>query len=175
MWLLFLHGPPASGKLTIARELKALTGFQLFHNHLAVDLLESVFEFGSPPFVDLREQLWLSVFRQAARTDVSLIFTFAPERTVRPEFPHAAESAIRSEGGRVLFVALRCAESELEPRLSEPSRSAFGKLRSVERYRELRDSGAFEFPPLRVDIELDTGVLSPTEAAQLVRAGLEAA
>jgi hypothetical protein len=45
----------------------------------------------------------------------------------------------------------------------------------VERYRELRDSGAFEFPPLRADIELDTGVLSPAEAAQLVRAGLEAA
>jgi hypothetical protein len=175
VWLLFLHGPPASGKLTIARELKTLTGFRLFHNHLAVDLLESVFEFGSPPFVDLREQLWLSVFRQAARTDVSLIFTFAPERTVRPEFPHAAESAVRSEGGRILFVALRCLESELEHRLPKPSRSAFGKLRSVERYRELRDSGAFEFPPLRADIELDTGVLSPTEAAQLVRAGLEAA
>ena len=175
MWLLFLHGPPASGKLTIARELKTLTGFRLFHNHLAVDLLESVFEFGSPPFVDLREQLWLSVFRQAARTDVSLIFTFAPERTVRPEFPHAAESTVRSESGRVLFVALRCPESELERRLPESSRSAFGKLRSVERYRELRDSGAFEFPPLRADIELDTGVLSPAEAAQLVRAGLEAA
>ena len=175
MWLLFLHGPPGSGKLTVARELETLTGFRLFHNHLAVDLLESVFEFGSLPFVDLREQLWLSVFRQAARTEVSLIFTFAPERTVRPAFPHAAESAIRSEGGRVLFVALRCPESELEHRLPEPSRSAFGKLRSVERYRELRDSGAFEFPPLRADIELDTGVLSPTEAAQLVRAGLEAA
>ena len=175
MWLLFLHGPPASGKLTIARELKTLTGFQLFHDHLAVDLLESVFEFGSPPFVDLREQLWLSVFRQAARTDVSLIFTFAPERTVRPEFPHAAESTVRSEGGRILFVALRYPESELERRLPEPSRSAFGKLRSVERYRELRDSGAFEFPPLRADIELDTGALPATEAAQRVRAGLEVA
>ena len=175
MWLLFLHGPPGSGKLTVARELKTLTGFRLFHNHLAVDLLESVFEFGSPPFVDLREQLWLSVFRQAARTDVSLIFTFAPERTVRPEFPDAAESAVRSEGGRVLFVALRCAESELESRLSEPSRSAFGKLCSVERYRELRDSGAFEFPPLRADIELDTGGLSPTKAAQLIEAALAAA
>jgi hypothetical protein len=175
VWLLFLHGPPGSGKLTVARELEALTGFRLFHNHLAVDLLESVFKFGSPPFVDLREQLWLSVFRQAARTEVSLIFTFAPERTVRPEFPDAAESTVRSEGGRVLFVALRCAESELERRLPEPSRSAFGKVRSVDRYRELRDSGAFEFPPLRADIELDTGVLSPTEAAQLVRTGLEAA
>ena len=175
MWLLFLHGPPGSGKLTVARELETLTGFRLFHNHLAVDLLQSVFEFGSPPFVELREQLWLSVFRQAARANISLIFTFASERTVRPEFPAEAESTIRSEGGRVLFAALRCAESELERRLSEPSRAAFGKLRSVERYRELRDSGAFEFPPLRADIELDTGALSPTEAAQRINAGLEGA
>ena len=173
MWLLFLHGPPASGKLTVARELEELTGFRLFHNHLAVDLLESVFEFGSPPFVELREQLWLSVFRQAARTDVSLIFTFAPERTVRPEFPDAALSTVRSEGGGILFAALRCAESELERRLSEPSRAAFGKLRSAEKYRELRDSGAFEYPPLPADVELDTGALSPTEAAQRINARLD--
>jgi len=113
VWLLFLHGPPGSGKLTVARELKTLTGFRLFHNHLAVDLLESVFEFGSPPFIDLREEFWLSVFRQAARTNVSLIFTFAPERTVRPEFPAVAESTILAGGGQVLFVSLRCDESEL--------------------------------------------------------------
>lgn len=175
MWLLFLHGPPASGKLTVARELEELTGFRLFHNHLAVDLLESVFEFGSPPFVELREQIWLSVFRQAARTDVSLIFTFAPERTVRPEFPDAALSTVRSEGGRVLFAALRCTESELERRLSEPSRAAFGKLRSAEKYRELRDSGAFEYPPLPADVELDTSALSPTQAAQRINARLDGA
>ena len=42
----------------------------------------------------------------------------------------------------------------------------------MERYRELRDSGAFEFPPLRADIELDTGVLPPTEAAQRINARL---
>jgi chloramphenicol 3-O-phosphotransferase len=172
VWLLFLHGPPGSGKLTVARELQTLTGFRLFHNHLAVDLLESVFEFGSPPFVELREQLWLSVFRQAARADVSLIFTFAPERTVRPEFPDAAVATVRAEGGRVFFAALRCAESELERRLADPSRSAFGKLRSVEKYRELRDSGAFEFPHLRADLELDTKALSPAEAAQRIHAGL---
>ena len=174
MWLLFLHGPPASGKLTVARELEKLTGFRLFHNHLAVDLLESVFEFGSPPFVDLREELWLSVFRQAARSDVSLIFTFAPERTVRTSFPAAAESAVRSEGGQVLFVSLRCAEPELELRLSDPSRSAFGKLRSSKQYRELRDSGAFEFPPLRADLVIDTDALSPLQAAQEISASLAA-
>jgi chloramphenicol 3-O-phosphotransferase len=115
------------------------------------------------------------VFREAARTNRSLIFTFAPERTVGSSFPAAAESAVRSQGGRVLFVAVRCAEPELERRLSDPSRSVFGKLKSAERYRELRDTGAFEFPPLRTDIALDTGTLSPLEAAQRVSSRLNAA
>lgn len=173
--LVFLHGLPGSGKLTVGRALQSLTGFRLFHNHLAVDLLGSVFEFGSPPFIELREHLWLSVFREAARNDLSLIFTFAPERTVRHSFPAAAESVVQSEGGQVLFVELRCPESVLEDRMSDASRSAYGKLNSAQRYRELRESGTFAFAPLRADLALDTGTLTPLEAARKVSARLAAA
>ena len=168
MWLVFLHGPPGCGKLTVGRELAALTGYRLFHNHLVVDLLHPVFEFGSPPFVELREQMWLATFREAARAGVSLVFTFAPERTVRPGFPEAAESCVHAEGGRTFFVSLTCSEAEIERRVAEPSRRSYGKLASTERYRELRDSGAFEFPPLRADLTLDTGALTPLEVARRV-------
>ena len=66
------------GKLTVAREIAKLTGFKVFHNHLAVDLVESVFEFGSQPFVELREKVWLAVFSQAVAANLDgLIFTFA--------------------------------------------------------------------------------------------------
>ncbi len=174
MWLVFLHGPPGAGKLTVGRELQALTGFRLFHNHLAVDLLESVFEFGSAPFVALREELWLSVFREAARGGLSLIFTFAPERTVGPGFPAEAETVVRADGGRVLWVGLRCGEAELERRMPNVSRETFGKLTSVERYRELREAGAFEYPPLRCDLEVDTETHTPDEAARQVAARLAA-
>ena len=62
----------------MARELARITGFNVFHKQLAVDLLLSIFEFGSKPFVELREEIWLSVFRQAAENDVpGLIFTFS--------------------------------------------------------------------------------------------------
>jgi hypothetical protein len=50
----------ASGELTVARELGRLTGLPVFHNHLVVDALLEVFEFGSPEFVALREQFWLA-------------------------------------------------------------------------------------------------------------------
>ena len=77
MKLIFIYGMPATGKLTVARELANMTGLKLFHNHLVVDLLLSTFEFGSEPFVELREEIWLSVFRQAcrkqfARTDLHI-------------------------------------------------------------------------------------------------------
>jgi hypothetical protein len=81
--LIFMYGLPATGKLTVGQELAAISGYKLFHNHLVVDLLLSVFEFGSEPFVELREEIWLRVFNEAARCGLpGLIFTFAPEATV---------------------------------------------------------------------------------------------
>ena len=38
MKLIFLHGPPASGKFTIARALQASHGVLNFHNHLTIDV-----------------------------------------------------------------------------------------------------------------------------------------
>ncbi|MGH9336654.1 MAG: shikimate kinase, partial [Vicinamibacteria bacterium] len=113
MNLVFLHGPAAVGKLTVGRELSRITGYRLFHNHLVVDAVSAVFDFGSEPFVELRERLWLSFFAEAARQEVSLIFTFAPEKTVRSSFIGDAVAAVEVAGGKVLFVELTCASPEL--------------------------------------------------------------
>lgn len=86
MKLVFIHGPAAAGKLTVGRALQDLTGFRLFHNHLVVDTLLAVFQFGTPSFIRLREQIWISVFEAAAKDGISTIFTFAPEATRRSRF-----------------------------------------------------------------------------------------
>jgi cytidylate kinase len=43
MDLIFLHGSAASGKLTTARALGHHLDYPVFHNHLVVDLLTTVF------------------------------------------------------------------------------------------------------------------------------------
>ncbi len=86
MTLVFIHGMAASGKLTIARELAELTGMPVFHNHLVVDAVLSVFDFGTEPFIKLRHEMWMAMFREAVRLDRSLIFTFTPERSVPAGF-----------------------------------------------------------------------------------------
>jgi chloramphenicol 3-O-phosphotransferase len=170
MHLIFIHGPAASGKLTVARELARLTGLPLFHNHLVVDAVAALFPFGSAPFVRLREETWLAHFREAAEADQSLIFTFAPERTVRPEFISRAIETVESRGGRVVFVALTCPQDELERRVEAPSRAQFGKLASKVFFRELHNSGAFDFPSLPDSgLTLDTGTLAPEAAAAQIR------
>ena len=168
MKLVFIHGAPAVGKLSVARELASLTGFRLFHNHLTVDLVSSVFPFGSQSFVLLREQVWLAVFSEAAKNDVSVIFTFNPERTVRARFIEDAASAVESAGGQIYFVELTCSQDELERRIENPSRKEFGKLCSIEQYRALKASGAFSFRELPTGLLLDTTNSSPSDTAALI-------
>ena len=168
MLLVFIHGAPAVGKLTVARELASLTGFPLFHNHLTVDLVSSLFAFGTPSFVRLREQIWLAAFAEAARNDLSLIFTFNPERTVNEEFIQNTIDVVETSGGRVVFVELTCSEAELERRMEEPSRKEFGKLASLEQYRKLKSAGAFDFPKLPSEISVDTTNQSPAVTAKVI-------
>jgi chloramphenicol 3-O-phosphotransferase len=168
MKLIFLHGAPAVGKLTVARELARLTEFRLFHNHLTVDLVSSLFPFGSEPFVNLREQIWLAAFAEAARNNVSLIFTFNPESTVRESFIKETIDTVEGAGGQVVFVELICTEAELEQRMDDASRKEFGKLTSVEQYRTLKNAGAFHFAKLPDGITLDTTQQTPIATAQLI-------
>jgi len=168
MKLVFLHGAPAVGKLTIARELAALSDFRLFHNHLTVDLVSSLFTFGSAPFITLREQIWLAAFGEAARNNVSLIFTFNPERTVREGFIQETIDVVEAEGGQVIFVELTCADEELERRIEDASRKEFGKLASVEQYRSLKDAGAFHFLKLPNGLSFDTTNSPATTTARLI-------
>ncbi len=167
--LIFIHGASAVGKLTIARELQAQTGLRLFHNHLVVDSLLAVFPFGSASFVRLRERFWLDVFAEAVRDDVSMIFTFTPESTVRIGFAKEVEVTVNCRGGRVHFIELLCPLEEQERRIELPSRAEFHKLRSVETYRILKKKRPIH-PNARprADLQIDTSKHTPAESARLI-------
>lgn len=169
MQLVFIYGQPASGKLTVARALARRTGLAIFHNHLIVDAVGAVFPFGSPEFVALRESMWLDVLRAAARAGRSLIFTFAPEATVAADFPDRVRAEIEGMGGKVIFVALTVTETEQQRRIDTPERAQFGKLRSRDLLRELKDVFASSMAVMPVPaVTIDTSVVLPEEAAERI-------
>lgn len=166
MHCVFIHGPIASGKLTVAKELQKLSGLPIHHNHFAVDAALSLFPFGSESFIRLREQYWKSAFTEAATSGQSFVFTFAPEATVRRSLIDELVAIIELSGGRVLFVELACSEQEIERRIVNADRLSHGKLTSLEEYRKYREMGAFKFPSMPASlITLDTSELSAAEIA----------
>jgi len=174
MKLLFLYGLPGTGKLTIARELVKLTGYKLFHNHLAVDLLLSVFEFASSPFIELRESIWLSVFEEAAAAPLpALIFTFNPENSVRQSFIENTIRTVSSGDGQVLFIEVRCELAELERRIDTPERRNHKKLVSLALFQRLQADGVFASPRMPEPyLVLDSTHTPPEENAQKIAAKL---
>jgi hypothetical protein len=163
--LLFVYGAPAAGKLTIAREISGLTGLPLFHNHLVVDAVSSVFPFGSAPFIRLREMMWLEVFREAAAESHSLVFTFAPERSVMPGIVDRVREIVEPNLMPRL-IRLTVPPQDQLARIANPDRAAHGKLISPELLKQLSQQFAeceAEMPA--PEISIDTGRLSPAEAA----------
>lgn len=148
MYVIFIHGPAASGKHTIGSHLSEITGLPLFHNHLAVDVAKSLFTFGTPAFNNVRAAIWRTAFEEAASSNQSFIFTFHPEASVDPSLIEELCESVQRHGGRVHFIELVCSRDRVLQRLGETSRSKFGKLTDAGLYRTLESEGAFNFPSL---------------------------
>jgi hypothetical protein len=78
MHLVCVIGPPAVGKMTVGRAVCGLTGFRLFHNHMSIEPLLGVFDFGSPSFVRINTMIRREVLAESIVADLpGLVFTFA--------------------------------------------------------------------------------------------------
>lgn len=133
MKLIVIYGPPASGKLTIASALAEKTGYKLFHNHLTIDLLKSVFEFGSLGFFKLSQNMRLDVFEAAAKQNIpGIIFTYVYDKDSDDEFIHEVINRVEKNGGEVKFIQLYCDKEVLLKRVKEESRKQFQKVKSEE-------------------------------------------
>ena len=167
MNLIFMYGPPGVGKLTVAQELAKITGYKLFHNHLTVDLAYAVFDFGTKPFIELREKIWMMVFQKAKEERVSgVIFTFAPEGSVPAYFIPDVIKLVEDDQDTVEFVELTCSPETLRKRIVNPSRSKYAKSMSpdnIEKYYQ-RD---YMIPAAVHErkLTIDTTEVSPQEAA----------
>ena len=169
MYVVFIHGPLASGKHTVGTQLSALLGIPLFHNHLAVDTALTLFPFGTPEFRRVRAAIWLACFAEAAAAGRSFIFTFNPESTVEPSLIDQMVHSVTARQGDVFFVELRCSRDTILRRLGNESRARFGKLTDPAIYEALEAHDAFAFPTLpKAIVSIDTEQCSPMAAASRI-------
>src|SRR4051794_37159286 len=96
--LLFLYGPPAVGKLTVANEIAQRTGFKVFHNHLTIDAILPVFEFGTVSFGKLVSLIRAETIAEAARENVDLIYTFCYAKDLDDSHIRRITKAVEENG-----------------------------------------------------------------------------
>ncbi|MDQ3526217.1 MAG: AAA family ATPase [Chloroflexota bacterium] len=170
MELIVIYGAPGVGKLTVAKELAERTGYRLFHNHLTIDLVLSLFAFGTEQQTRLTSQFRLTMLEEAAKTGLpGIIFTLVYARGGDDEFVQQIIDAVEPHGGRVRFVLLTCETELLLGRVMDVSRAAYGKLRDRETVREMLDRHQLATPvPHRTSLEIDTTLAAPGDVADRI-------
>ncbi len=160
--------------MTVAKELARLTSFKVFHNHLTVDLVESVFQRGTPPFAELIWGVRLSVFAKAAEAEIDgLIFTMVYERN-REALMSRCVAVVEEAGGEVCFVHLTCTPETLGHRIGNDNRKRHGKIVSGEVLNTFLRNAEARSPFAAAvgweSLTIDTEQASPAEAAaQIVK------
>jgi hypothetical protein len=149
MHFVCVFGPPAVGKMTVGRALCDLTGFKLFHNHMSVEPILEIFDFGTPPYGRLVGEIRRRVVEEAVGEGLpGLVFTYvwALDDPGDTRAIAALVDIVERGGGTVHFV-------ELEAPLD---------VRRVRNATELR----------REHLRIDNTALSADEVADRVVAAL---
>jgi hypothetical protein len=132
-----IYGPPSAGKLTVAKELSRLTGYKLFHNHVSLNCVSTVFDYNEGPFWDLVHMIRFSVIEAAAREGVDLIFTFVYALEEDDEYVDQFCGLVEKHGGGVCPVQLTCDMPVLEQRVVSPGRAELEKVSTIDRLRRM--------------------------------------
>jgi len=129
MQLIYIHGAPAVGKLTVAKHLVELTGARLFDNHVAIDLARSVLDFEHDGFWELVTRARLLVLETTVQQNVPLvIMTSCYSDTEDRETLEAYEGTLRRFNAKILPVFLHCSKKEMRCRVGNPDRKERRKI-----------------------------------------------
>ncbi len=176
MKLIFLYGPPASGKLTVAEQLSKLTGISLFHNHITRDLVKDIYGDDLGVNYSLVEKLRNDVFAYCAEKETDLIFTYVyggPQDENEERIIKSYIKSVEVHGGEVLFVELTANRDELLQRVSNESRTQHKKLLDPVALSTFLESRNELTIPFVKSIIVDTSSMSPVDSARFIAQELE--
>jgi tRNA uridine 5-carbamoylmethylation protein Kti12 len=169
MKLVIIHGPPAAGKYTVGTELAKRTGYKLFHNHVSIDCVKPVFDFGTEPFNRLVELIRMETIAEAARQNVDLIHTFVYASEIDDEHFRRIIGSAADNGGTVHIVLLTCSQDETRRRVSAEHRLHMGKVATAEMVDTVHEKYDLYFPLPGTDtLIIDNTDIEPADTVRLI-------
>ncbi|MCG7499646.1 hypothetical protein MHO82_22535 [Vibrio sp. Of7-15] len=170
MKLVWIHGGPAAGKLTVATCLNEQFGYKLFHNHLAVDLSLSIYdEFGDKDFLSFTNRIRRLVLSKAREIGVShLVLTSMTCNDSDSEEVEKYLSFFIREGIDVYPIHLNPRLSVLLERCVSESRQSTNKLSNAESVSDLAKRTKFLKIEHENTLSIDNSNLTPLEVSKII-------
>ncbi len=169
MHLLVLQGLPGVGKLTVGKVLAHKTGYKLFHNHISIDAISSLFDTSFPGFWRLSRELRLKLLEEAAAYNIpGVIVTYCYMKPAGDLFVKPLLEIVKKYHSTIDFVYLTCSEQEQYKRVESPSRQGTTKLHSKEELIKAQEEHNFSIIPYVDSYIIDTTKLSPEKVADMI-------
>lgn len=168
MKLIFLSGPPASGKLTVAEKLSERTGIPLFHNHLSRDLVRDIYGDKLRDNYELVDRIRSDVLDYCSKNNTDLIFTYVYEGSDDDANVRNFMKTIENNKGEVLFVELSASRADLISRVDNESRKKFKKLIDPAIMEKITVDPSIYSIPFVDSLKINTSELTPDQSAKTI-------
>ena len=165
---ILIYGPPAAGKLTVARALSEAHGLQLLDNHATLDPVLRLFPFGHPDLGPTVETIRVALYSAAARAGLSVVSTLVFAHPIDRQLVTNLKEAALESGGRMAFVQLQTSREALAGRVLEVSRRGSEKIRDIRRLYAVLDSHDLATPIHDDDLSIDNTLISAQDTADLI-------
>lgn len=174
--VIFLYGPIAVGKLTVARVLSKKLRYKLVHNHLLNDFLLEFFDRHSREIHYMKDTLQYALLESMVGAGVSVVATHTYGHNFvsltglsDPKFVKEMEKRLTKAGAEFFPVHLKAGSEELLRRVSHNSRKEFKKLLDKKIMSEYTFTKDWETSPkLKNNLIIDNTDLSPEIVANMI-------
>ncbi len=164
MKLIFIYGPPAAGKLTVAEQLAKKTRIALFHNHVSRNLVLDIYMKDILSHYSLVDKIREEVFEN----NTDLIFTFVYGGSFDDKIVKSYTKSIEENGGEVLFVELTANREDLLKRVGSESRKHNKKLTDSEKLKQITEDMSIYSITFVESLKINTSELNPEQAASKI-------
>lgn len=175
---IFIYGPIAVGKLTVAELLAKELGYTLTHNHVVNDLVTDIFDHKSPQYDRVVEKMRFVFLEEVAKAGADVITThcyahnFVNKTTglSDPDYVVEIVGRMRNVGAKVSVIHLKADTNILISRVSGESRKRFRKLTDPDEMKRMSITKDWQTSaPIEDQLVIDTTNMTSVEVAQMIK------
>lgn len=174
--VIFIYGPIAVGKLTVAKILSKKLGYKLSHNHALNDFVDELFARSTFPSSRMKERLRYELMESAVKAKINFITTHAYSQNYvsdtglsDPKYLENLEKKMKKCGANFYPIHLKASDKELLRRVSMNSRKNFKKLRNKKIMQQwIKNSDFKTSPKLKNNFVIDNTNLSPKKVSEMI-------